>query len=438
MTGISRRTLMTGAAAGAAALTLPMPALHAQAAPIRIGVMYDLTGPFAGGGAVANYVGTEVAVEMFNDRGGVDGRLVEMVTADSQSKVDVALNEAERLINQENLQTVLGIFSSSQAVPLSTRLEQEKRILWIVGVISSAVFKDKNLTYAFRPQVHSDQYGTTSVELLSATAQSKFGVAPKDLRVAVIYEDGPYGVGVSGANVEALKAAGMNLVLHEGYSAAAPDLSSMVTKLRRERPDVILHTGYNPDIALFLRQARTGGLRFKSLIGHGAGYAQIDRLVEAFGSDVDYFCNVDPAAAQTLDPQKLAPGVGDLAKEFLERYKAKTGATDAPTHASMGFNNTWVYLTGVLPVATKQFGGVEADALRQAALTVDIPEGGTVQGYGVKFAEPGHQMAGQNLRSTPVVMQYLDGKAGVVWPDAIRSQDVVIPLPDSSPYAAKS
>ncbi len=51
-----------------------------------------------------------------------------------------------------------------------------------------------------------------------------------------------------------------------------PDLSSLVTKLKRARPDVIFHTGYNPDISLFLRQARELGLRFSALIGHGAGY----------------------------------------------------------------------------------------------------------------------------------------------------------------------
>ena len=45
-------------------------------------------------------------------------------------------------------------------------------------------------------------------------------------------------------------------VLKEGYAASAPDLSSLVIKLRRARPDVILHTGYNPDITLFLRQAK--------------------------------------------------------------------------------------------------------------------------------------------------------------------------------------
>ena len=71
---------------------------------------------------------------------------------------------------------------------------------------------------------------------------------------------------------------GIQIVHKEGYAATAPDLSSLVTKLRRERPDVILHTGYNPDITLFLRQARELGLRFKALIGHGAGYGHAGRV----------------------------------------------------------------------------------------------------------------------------------------------------------------
>ena len=74
------------------------------------------------------------------------------------------------------------------------------------------------------------------------------------------------------------KKAGMQVVLDEGYSVTAPDLSSLVTKLKRARPDVILHTGYNPDISLFLRQAREGGLRFDALIGHGAGYTDYNKI----------------------------------------------------------------------------------------------------------------------------------------------------------------
>ena len=65
---------------------------------------------------------------------------------------------------------------------------------------------------------------------------------------------GAYGVDVARGTEEGAKKAGFNIVLNEGYSATAPDLSSLVTKLKRERPNVIFHTGYNPDISLFLRR----------------------------------------------------------------------------------------------------------------------------------------------------------------------------------------
>ena len=57
---------------------------------------------------------------------------------------------------------------------------------------------------------------------------------------------------------------------------------------------MVFHTGYNPDISLFLRQARELGLRFSALVGHGAGYGVYDKLKESLGKDVNYFFNVDP------------------------------------------------------------------------------------------------------------------------------------------------
>ena len=59
---------------------------------------------------------------------------------------------------------------------------------------------------------------------------------PADIKVAVIHEDGPYGVGVGEAGERFAKEKGFQVVLREGYSAAAPDLSSLVTKLKRARP----------------------------------------------------------------------------------------------------------------------------------------------------------------------------------------------------------
>jgi len=433
----SRRTLLKTSAAAAAAFSFDWTRAQAQAETVRIGSVYDMTGPFAAGGSVASSVGTDIAIELCNERGGIGGKYkVATVKVDSQSKADVAINEVERLINQEKLDIILGVFSSAHAVPLAAKVEQHKKILWITTAVSTAVFKDKNLQYVFRAQIHSDQYGQAFAGFLAEHTKAKLGVEPKDVKVALIHEDGPYGVGVAAADEAFAKQAGLQIVLKEGYSAAAPDLSVLVTKLKRARADVISHAGYNPDITLFLRQARESGLKFKMLFGAGAGYSQLDKLRATFGADIDNFCNIDPVPAQLLDPAKLAPGVGDPTKIMVARFKEKTNATEVPPHCSMGFNQTWILLNNVLPVAKEKYGGFDPEAIRKAALDVDIPPGGTIQGYGVKFYPPGTPMAGQNERSTPVVMQNAGEHISVVWPTNIRTQDPVFPLPKGSVYGA--
>ena len=428
------RYLRRGVLAAFGAIALATSAL-AQPREIKIGVIFDYTGPFAGGGSLASAIGTKIAIDMINERGGVEGHKIVATYADAQSKTEVAINEMTRLLEQEKVDIIMGVFSSAHCVPMAQRVDQLKRFMWANVCVASSVFKDKNLQYVFRAQVHSDQFGAASCTFTHENAKEKLGKDPKDVRVAIIYEDGPYGAGVASGNEAKCKELGMNIVLKEGYAATAPDLSSLVTKLRRERPDVILHTGYNPDITLFLRQARELGLKWSALIGHGAGYGQIDRLRETFGEDANYIYNVDPVAAQLLDPASLAPGLGDVTAEMVNRYKAETKAQEVPPHTSMGFNQTWIFLTDVLPRAIKNHGGFDAEALRKAALETDIPVGGTIQGYGVKFYGPGTPMSGQNERSSPVVMQYIGGETKVVWPAAIKTADPVLPLPKGHIYA---
>jgi branched-chain amino acid transport system substrate-binding protein len=407
----------------------------AFAQDIKIGAIYDLTGPFAGGGSKAASIGNKIAIDMINEKGGVEGHKIVATFVDAQSKIDVAINEAERLLNEQKVDVLMGVYSSAQCVPMAAKVDAAKKFLWLNVCVSSAVFKDKKLTYAFRPTIHSDQYGDASCSFVGENAKAKLGKDPKDVKVAIIYEDGPYGVGVAQSNESKCKELGMQVVHKEAYSATTTDLSAMVSKLRRAQPDVILHTGYNPDITLFLRQSKEAGLKFQALIGHGAGYSQIDKLYETFKNDVNYLLDVDPVPAQLLDAKTLKPGLGDLTAEMVKRYKAESGATEVPPHTSMGFNNTWIFLTDVLPRAIKKYGGWDAEALRKAALDTDIAIGGTTQGYGVKFFPPGTPMAGQNERSSPVVMQFVDGQTKVVWPTAIKTTDPVFPFPAGHAYA---
>ena len=79
---------------------------------------------------------------------------------------------------------------------------------------------------------------------------------------------------------------------------------------------------------------------------------------------------------------------------------------------------------------------ITADDLRQAALDTDVPDGGTMLGFGAKFEPESDAMAGQNERAFPVVIQYIDDKSYVVWPKSQQQRDPVLKLPASSPYAA--
>ncbi|HYB41915.1 MAG TPA: ABC transporter substrate-binding protein [Candidatus Methylomirabilis sp.] len=413
------------------------PATHAQAKKIKIGVIFDYTGPLAGGGSDLHALGAKIMIDYFIKKGGVEGYQIEAIYADAQSKPEVAINETVRLVEQEKVDMLLGFYSSAQCVPVAARVEQLRKFMWITTCISSAVLENRNLKYVFRVQPSGRQFGLMSMDFMAQNAKAKLGKDPKDLRVAIIHEDGAYGVDVSRGNEEGAKKAGFNVVLKEGYSATAPDLASLVTKLKRARPDVVFHTGYNPDITLFLRQSRELGLRWSALIGHGAGYSVYDKLKESVGKDAQYIFDVDPISIWLTNEKALRPELGPMIKMVGDEYeKARPGTVTRSPHVGMAASNTYVLMTEVLPRAIKKYGGIDADALRKAALDVDLPEGGTMLGFGVKFEGEGAPMAGQNDRAFPVIVQYIDDQAQVVWPKSLQRREPVLPLPSSSPYAA--
>src|SRR6202049_3391836 len=158
---------------------------EAQEKKIRIGVIFDLTGPLAGGGSELQYLGAKIMLDQYA-KTGVEGYKVEAVYADAQSKPDVAINEAVRLIEQEKVDMLLGFFSSAQCVPVAARVAQLKKFMWITTCISSAVLADKNFKYLFRPQASGDQFGLMTMDFIANNSKGKFGKEPEDLRVAIV------------------------------------------------------------------------------------------------------------------------------------------------------------------------------------------------------------------------------------------------------------
>src|ERR1044072_8342507 len=163
-------------------------AATAQKKNLKIGVVYALTGPLAGGGSELQYIGAKIVLDQFT-KTGVEGYQIEAIYADAQSKPDVAINAAVRLVEQEKVDMLLGFYSSAQCVPVAARVEQLRKFMWITTCISSAVLEGRNLKYVFRAQPSGAQFGTMTMDFINQNAKSKLGKDPKDLRVAIIHED---------------------------------------------------------------------------------------------------------------------------------------------------------------------------------------------------------------------------------------------------------
>src|SRR5512141_1438276 len=153
MPGRKAARLLVGLSAAIAVLGMAVSAeaQDNQEKKIKIGVIYDLTGPLAGGGSELQYIGAKIMLDQFA-KTGVEGYKIEAVYADAQSKPDVAINEAVRLIEQEKVDMLLGFYSSAECVPAAARIEQFKKFMWITTCIASPVLADRHLKYVFRPQ----------------------------------------------------------------------------------------------------------------------------------------------------------------------------------------------------------------------------------------------------------------------------------------------
>jgi branched-chain amino acid transport system substrate-binding protein len=125
------------------------------------------------------------------------------------------------------------------------------------------------------------------------------------------------------------------------------------------------------------------------------------------------------------EASSLSPDLDPPLKVVWDRYKVAYG--DFPDlHAMSAFTGAWVFYNHVLAKA----GSTDPEKIRDAAYRVDIPQGGTHMGWGVKYQGENDPQPGQNTRAFAVMMQWQGGLNYCVWPKkyAERNQ-ILVPLP---------
>ncbi len=385
---------------------------------LRIGSLFPYTGPLALLGQ-ETFNGATIAEQMINEKGGIAGKKVEWVKADGVDPKK-AMTECERLISVEKVKLIYGTYSSSLSYAASEIAERNKVVYYEQGAIADAI-TSRGFKYLFRFCPKAGEFGILAANFAQGVVAPKLKIDPQKMKVAIMFEDSLYGTTVGNAAVKRAKELGMNVVASESYSAKSVDLSSVVMIFKSKKPDVIIATSYMEDSILFWRQAKDMDLNVKAFIGTGAGHG-MPEWARTFGKEANYVFNIDPAVG--INPKVYTGNTEATLKEFQDRFNKKFGHHPA-THATGGFEAARIMFQYVLP----KVSSLEPEALRKAFLQVDVPQGGTVFGFGVKFNPPDNPDAGQNQRAHPVLMQWQDERLWVVYPPDFSIKKVLLPLP---------
>lgn len=385
--------------------------------PIRIGLVEPRSGNLAITGT-DNYWGARIAIDMFNERGGVDGRLIEAVEADVPDP-QAAQTEINRLIQNEKLTVITGLYGSAIAEVAAGICNRNNVLYWEhVSVVDRLT--EQGYDNVFRVHVSGSNYGLKA-GAIAADFSEIIGIDLKDLRLGIISENGDFGQSLAKGIRQYAEENGIQVVVDELYDAKTTDTSPIVMKLKDADPDIVIATSYINDGIDITKKCKVLNYAPKVFLGVGSGYGAA-AYPEALGADAEGQIDLDPTGAPVLE--NLSPEMAELTKEFQERFKAENGY-DAPVVGYLAWQATWVLLNDVIA----QVGDVDdVDALIEAARAVDIPEGTLPTGAGVKF-----DANGQNERCVIAAMQWQDGKLVTIYPESLAQADMIcVPMPSWS------
>lgn len=388
--------------------------------PIKIGTIFPLSGPLALLGT-ESFEAADLARQIVNEKGGVNGRPVEFVKADAPDAT-AAANEANRLISKEGVQVIIGTYASGLSLAAAPVAERNG-VVYLEVIASSDKVNQQGYRYVFRTNENSTKLGTAAVDFIREELAPRLKLEPKDVKIAVIFEDGAFGSAVAEVVESHAVVNGMNVLAYESYKATSVDLSSLVLKLKAVNPDVIIAASYLNDAVLFQKQAKQYDLNPKAFVGITAGYGLPD-LAENLGEYVNGIFVVEAPAM--VNPEAITEEARKIDEEFRKRWKEKKGREPAG-HAYRAFSGTYAFLTQILPKAKSLD---DAEAIREALLSADIPEGSLPNGWGIRFLPENSPNAGFNERSFAAVQQWQDKKLVMVWPKKLATAEIKdVPLP---------
>ena len=363
--------------------------------PIRVGATVSLSGQYTAFGQ-RQLNGMQMWADDVNARGALLGRGIELVYYDDKSDSETSAELYERLISEDNVDLLLGPYSSELTLAASSVAERHNFPMLATAASATKIFS-RGYQNIFGMDVPANEYMTMFLEIAA-----EHGIK----RIALIYADTEFAREVA-EGVRAWKTShGLDIVLDEAYDRDNPEFSGLVERIIRSNPEVVVGGTYLRDSIDFVRQAKASQLSpefFVFTVGPGV----ID-FGKELGPDAEAIAGV---------VQWIRSGRLPQARDFAFRYEGKFGYLPG-VHAAIGYS-----AGQVLEAAVRLARSVERDKVREQLRSLIFR---SLIGH-FRVDETGKQIAKVNY-----VMQWQDGERRLILPDNVRERDAIFPFPSWS------
>jgi branched-chain amino acid transport system substrate-binding protein len=395
------------AAALAAGVVAAAPAVAEET--IRLGAAVSLTGQYSTDGEHTQR-GYDLAVKMINDNGGVTvgdtTYMLEIVYYDDESTATRGAELAERLIQQDGVDFLLGPYSSGLTKAIAPVTEQYQ-VPMVQGNGASRSLFTKGYRYMFAVLSTSEQYLASAIDLAAERA-STFGKEVNQLTVALAFENDPFSQDVRAGVLEDAARHGMQIVIDDNLPKELNDMATTLAKVAALQPDILVISGHAKGAATAIRQMEEMRIDVPMLAMTHCDSADV---IGKFADAAEFALCASQWAPTLSYRDDLFGSAADYAKLFEETYGYAPPYQAAESSASVQ----------VFADAFTRAGTLDKEAVREAIAATDMQ---TFYGN-VRFDE-----TGKNVAKPMVLYQVQGGQLVVVAPTEWAAAELILPRPN--------
>jgi branched-chain amino acid transport system substrate-binding protein len=398
---------------------------------LKIGVVASMTGSASTTGKDI-WQSAVLAAEEINADGGVYikdlGKKVpvEVILGDDESSREGGQKAVTRLITEEKVDILVGGFSSA-VVSSHQSIVNEHHVPYIVTGASSPIIThrtDMNTNTTFHYCPTTDDYGRQTTlfvnEVIRPAINEKFGFsADRPLRMALVYQDSPYGKGVQTAVINTIESENLPIVIvaNETFKMGETDFRTLLTSVKAAKPDVVYPATFINEQIPLVTQAR-----------RDVGINAIFLAVEC-NDDPDYYAGVGKYGDYSVIETRFSPyaiPAGPIANDtaaFKQNFEKRWGGFPGMMGAST-YEGVYVATQAAENAGTRdKIAVTSALASLEMPQVIEVMENETIR-FTDDYREARFDLYMEQLRWNETAQNL---RPIIVWPDHLKEGDFVLP-----------